>query len=123
MKLQNNFTTVEQSRRLLELGVPANSADMYWDNYYFTSNEYKSPIVRNKHSYRYKDFFKMNKEIYTPCFSVGRLIEIYITCIEHYTGDERLTFGQYAIRLGMIDCIIAAIKVACDDGDMDFSKL
>lgn len=26
-KLQNNFTTPEQSKRLLELGVPADSAD------------------------------------------------------------------------------------------------
>ena len=29
MKLQNNFTTPEQSKRLLELGVPADSADCY----------------------------------------------------------------------------------------------
>jgi hypothetical protein len=28
-KLQNNFTTPEQSKRLLELGVPADSADLY----------------------------------------------------------------------------------------------
>ena len=28
-KLQNNFTTPEQSKRLLELGVPADSADCY----------------------------------------------------------------------------------------------
>ena len=27
VKLQNNFTTPEQSKRLLELGVPADSAD------------------------------------------------------------------------------------------------
>lgn len=29
-KLQNNFTTPEQSKRLLELGVPADSADCFW---------------------------------------------------------------------------------------------
>ena len=28
-KLQSNFTTSEQSKRLLELGVPADSADCY----------------------------------------------------------------------------------------------
>ena len=32
-KLQNNFTTLEQSKRLLELGVPADSADMYYKQY------------------------------------------------------------------------------------------
>lgn len=30
-KLHNDFTTPEQSKRLLELGVPADSADMLWD--------------------------------------------------------------------------------------------
>ena len=29
-QLQNNFTTPEQSKRLLELDVPADSADCYW---------------------------------------------------------------------------------------------
>ena len=28
--LQNNFTTPEQSKKLLELGVPIDSADMFW---------------------------------------------------------------------------------------------
>ena len=30
MKLQNNYTTPEQSKRLLELGVPRFSADCYY---------------------------------------------------------------------------------------------
>ena len=117
MKLQNNFTTVEQSRRLLELGVPANSADMYWDNYCFTSNEYKSPIVRNKHSYRYKDYFKMNKEIYTPCFSVGRLIEIFFICS---TIAYRYEFIAEEIP---INAIVSGIELAIEENDFDFSKL
>lgn len=32
-KLQNNFTTPEQSKRLLELDVPADSADCYFDEF------------------------------------------------------------------------------------------
>ena len=32
-QLQNNFTTPEQSKRLLELGVPADSADMFYNKY------------------------------------------------------------------------------------------
>lgn len=116
MKLQNNFTTVEQSRRLLELGVPANSADMYWDNYCFTSNEYKSPIVRNKHSYRYKDYFKMNKEIYIPCFSVGRLMEIFDICkIE----DVNITFLMPSETINYIDYLIDILSCKW----LDFSKL
>ena len=30
--LQNNFTTPEQSKKLLELGVPIDSADMFYNN-------------------------------------------------------------------------------------------
>ena len=33
MKLQNNFTTTEQSKRLLELGVPAWTADCFFGGY------------------------------------------------------------------------------------------
>lgn len=110
--LQNNFTTPEQSKRLLELGVPADNADMF---YYTAVAEY--PRIR-AHAYGH-----IPNEHSIPCWSVGQLIKIYITCIEHYTGDERLMFGMDAVRLGMIDCIIAAIEVGCDDGDMDFSKL
>lgn len=105
--LQNNFTTPEQSKRLLELGVPKWTADCYYEVFH--------EGVQVKPS----QFFVPSD----PCWSVGRLIEIYITCIEHYTGDERLTFGHDTVRLGMIDCIIAAIEVGCDDGDIDFSKL
>ncbi len=32
-KLQSNFTTPEQSKRLLEMGVPTDSADFYMDKY------------------------------------------------------------------------------------------
>ena len=118
-KLQNNFTTPEQSKRLLELGVPADSADCYLTR--FGIDEDWEVKVLNYIKYCELDI--SNQDYCKPCWSVGRLIEIYISCIEHYTGDERLTFGQDTIRLGMIDCIIAAIEVGCDDGDMNFSKL
>ena len=29
--MDKNFTTIEQSKKLLELGIPANSADCYWE--------------------------------------------------------------------------------------------
>ena len=117
-QLQNNFTTPEQSKRLLELGIPEDSSDCFYIN-----DEY-TPHVRDELYERNTGYkFPFSEEGFAPCWSVGRLIEIYITCIEHYTGDERLTFGQDTVRLGMIDCIIAAIEVGCDDGDIDFSKL
>ena len=37
--LQNNFTTPEQSKRLLELGLPADSADMFWSATYLNGKK------------------------------------------------------------------------------------
>lgn len=67
--LQSNFTTPEQSKRLLELGVPEWTADCF----------YKLDL------YSFKTEMCFTKEDsllhhYTPCWSVGRLIEIILLC-------------------------------------------
>lgn len=75
-KLQNNFTNIEQSKRLLELGVPAWTADCFrWDfrnsigisedNRYSTSIS----VICFRHQRGFNDKL--------PCWSVGRLMEIY----------------------------------------------
>ena len=75
-RLQNNFTTPEQSKRLLELGVPAWTADCYNT----TKHTGKIPDGAT-----YKDVWQMSIwrnengnhiEMY-PSWSVGRLMEIY----------------------------------------------
>jgi hypothetical protein len=64
-KLQNDFTTPEQSKRLLELGLPKNSANLYYNK--FGALE-AIPEYRN--------FSEFCDSTDTPCWSVGRLIEI-----------------------------------------------
>lgn len=83
-KLQNNFTTPEQSKRLLELGVPADSADMLWDGS-INANEgwifedfpfyCENPFSYYQLLYRETDAVNI-----LPCWSVGRLIEIAKIC-------------------------------------------
>lgn len=68
-KLQNNFTTPEQSKRLLELGVPADSADCY----YSAIDHYTHPVIWHVNVSK----FWGTK---CPCWSVGRLIEIFELC-------------------------------------------
>ena len=76
-KLQNNFTTPEQSKRLLELGVPADSADCYYDKYrilpllLFNGDTMQDLLDANEPE---------DPDEYLPCWSVGRLIEIYEIC-------------------------------------------
>lgn len=77
-KLQNNFTTPEQSKRLLELGVPADSADCYWqlrsdslaENWGYRCYIGTSPAIKD-------NLFSFRNGYTIPCWSVGRLMEIY----------------------------------------------
>jgi hypothetical protein len=63
-RLQNNYTTPEQSKRLLELGVPAWTADCYYK---------ESGKIEIKNT--------ALDTLYPSCWSVGRLIEIYHICV------------------------------------------
>lgn len=98
-KLQSNFTTPEQSKRLLELGVPADSADCIMrDNehvykYNFDMEPTMTQLIKrlNTDDYRHR---------YIPCWSVGRLMEIYkivgeeagqcVSCSKNQTQVESL---------------------------------
>lgn len=121
--LQNNFTTPEQSKRLLELGVPADSADCVIT--IITECIYAVNIIPNHRVFsdiKEELQLKRGKEI-IPCFSVGRLIEIFTTCAEYYTGDNSLVFNRESVSLGNINCLISVIELAVKDKCINFSKL
>ena len=99
-QLQNNFTTPEQSKRLLELGVPIDTADM------FRIREDTLPIV--------KVGFESNVEL--PCWSVGRLMEIYYISRGAYSIEY-----YYHNNTNMIDYMIRRFEI--QKGKLDFSKL
>ena len=84
-KLQNNFTTPELSKRLLELGVPADSADCYYG---------KDGKIHHI------DGSIPNSLLWTvgciPCWSAGRLIEIYNECCKDMAP---LAIGKYDIPI------------------------
>lgn len=114
-KLQNNFTTVEQSKRLLELGVPADSADCYYlrehdDKVYIFQNQKETDNCISKIRLRIGLGHAM------PCWSVGRLIEIM--CI----NDVYFDYGGCSYRRGynMIDYIISQLE---SEDDLEFSEL
>lgn len=108
-QLQNNFTTPEQSKRLLELGMPANSADCYYEAIGFNNGYESVPQICSNVN------FGINV-IDIPCWSVGRLIEIYViargvdTAYLPFERDEDMV--KYLIRLYEEKA-----------KDMDFSKL
>lgn len=71
-KINKDYTTPEQSKRLLKLGVPANSANMY---YYDMGNGfiYTPDMIEGS-----EDF---DDPRYLPCWTTGRLMYIINTCV------------------------------------------
>ena len=113
-KLQNNFTTPEQSKRLLEIGVPADSADCCLRRILTDGGYCETWIV---------DVFNFIGQIYDdylPCWSVGRLIEIYNTCV-----DFDLDNGAAIVIFIQDESPIVQMMEMFEDkvGIMDFSKL
>ena len=119
-KLQNNFTTAEQSKRLLELGVPADSADCFR----FSLGKNTSNFGMPRYCYRpYTELLMYDYSgIYTllPCWSVGRLIEIFELCTGVLWQD---TAQPSVIQPTLIERVIETIVLFNKHGHMDFSKL
>ena len=75
MKLQHiyeNYTTEEHVDTILSLGIPIDTADWYIDA---CGNRY----VRSQNEGEQDDTF-FDEFDYTPCWSAGRLIEIWLLC-------------------------------------------
>lgn len=108
-ELQKNYTTPEQSKQLLELGIPIESANII---YYHTPDSWHDPylITEKKHI----ENLKSGKGL--PCWSVGRLIEIY--CI--ITGRKEFTLRTVDT---LINEVIYVLKVAIKHEGFNFSKL
>ena len=119
VKLQNNFTTPEQSKRLLELGVPADSADMY---YHLENYQY---YVRDEFSIKQNDFFEFYKNIFYPCWSVGRLMEIFDICCYSETDVNEKWENYNELHKGQtyINYIMYVFDHNYMCGKLNFSKL
>ena len=117
-KLQRNFTTPEQSKRLLELGVPEWTADCFCPtDLQQNPIEDATPTII---TYQLDtDEIEWDKVYAFPCWSVGRLIEIMNICSIHnivsiYRTDRDVT---------QIDIIIETIINRINGNSIDFSKL
>lgn len=108
-QLQNNYTTQEQSRRLLELGVPADSADCYYNSGRYANTP---TVIGDKTGRQYEMI--CGKLI--PCWSVGRLMEIYVIARGLDTAYLPIERGE-----DMVKYLIRLYEEKARD--FDFSKL
>ena len=121
-KLQNGFTTPEQSKRLLELGVPANSADLFYDNEWLKIDKDDVPLV----IYKTNKFTDYDQQEYTPCWSVGRLIEIYLICNEVIDNVTELHHSAIKIdvrEFNTVEYLISKLTNKVKKNKEFFSKL
>lgn len=120
--LQNNFTTPEQSKRLLELGVPANSADLFYHEG-ARSNLERGMFLSTLEGYEnfdkavigYRKYLSDKDMKAVPCWSVGRLMEIWDICgntCECVTAKRDETRTELLVKLYEVNATYA-----------DFSKL
>lgn len=113
--LQNNFTTPEQSKRLLDLGVPADSAEFYYDKDEVEIDEIIHPYILpfNRKFSNYNDMF------YLPCWSVGRLMEICKICEPKKDYEQLCEELQYSKNY----CVVIISHIIANLPIIDFSKL
>ena len=120
-KLQNNFTTPDQSKRLLELGVPADSADCYLLRTHTKGDTF---IVEVLHDELYSKHDKFTNLLeYLPCWSVARLIEICLKCSTLEQRQVRFFYNGDDDEYSLIDYVVTVLESGVMTNHMDFSKL
>lgn len=109
-KLQKNFTSPEQSSRLLAMGVPADSANFKHDISEIECGNYDIP------TFIYGKFSRYPEGCFLPCWSIFRLMEIYDLCNE----DVETQHGWAAIGdFDYMEYVISRIE----DGVLNFHNL
>ena len=114
----SNYTTIEQSKHLIDLGLPKESADMYYKLQYkdvcagaYTGLDecpkegtyyLDEPLLRHTNpsgTYTIENGERIDlsgvkdklKKTDIPCWTVGQLIKIYLIC-NPYESDDNLIF-------------------------------
>lgn len=108
-KLETHYTSKEQSEKLLEIGLPANSADLYAD---------ENGVIHliNDYNMFREEFFEHHGRYngYEPRWTDGRLIEIYCR-VTHLMFPE-------LDGIHITEDIISEIMHKAEQGE-DFSKI
>lgn len=101
-----HFTTPDQSRRLLELGILKNSADCYYDMYKTLNEAIIHVMTANE-----KDIAAKTNAFWHvryPCWSLGQLLEIASKC----GSEPTITFDTDSIDT-IVD-LIYFLENKCD---------
>lgn len=118
--MEKNFTTIEQSKKLLELGIPANSADCYWEQCSDSlTGDWEYKCFVGKSSAIKNNLFSFRNGYTVPCWSLGNLIKIYMSCI----GSIFLDSSRFVEKESLVDVIISIFEQKIQENQFNFTKL
>ena len=116
--MQLGYTTIKESKYLLDFGISGDTADMC----YTINNETKRyntlPTCIPYSQFTAKDY-------YIPCWSALRLMEMMDSSDDEYLDEEWPTTIQVKNKLKMdyVWFLIVTIKKNIDDNKIELSKL
>lgn len=129
-QLQNNFTTPDQSKRLLELGVPAWTADCYYYEEGGISKDCTPNIVPFGEVWTDDSTETMfSSYVDIPCWSALRLMEIIDICALEESFDPNTNEYPSTIKImnklhiSYIEYLVKTIERAVQLDIIDFTKL
>ena len=114
--MQNNYTTIEQSERLINIGLPICTADCIRNKktgivFFVSTND------MNEYLEQYNEYHQKNGEV---CWSAGRLIELLFMFCEGLENNE-VTVEENGYKQGIVESLVRSYEVVADK--LDFSKL
>lgn len=114
MKLKNNYTTVEQSNRLVNyFGLTIDSADLMQ----ITDENGNEFIMMANDSTQISELVESNPDEVIPIWSVGRLIEIYAIAMD----SDFIEFDTYANSPCVLTELLEKFENSIDL--LDFTRL
>ena len=115
IQFQQTFTNAEQSKRLLELGVPADSADIALID--TPDSPYDPYIIGGDMTLRQR----LREGQGLPSWSIGRLMEIYDTCDAEYMHKGWDTY--FDLTIDYIEYVVMMFEFDIPKGKIDLSRL
>lgn len=130
IKFQKDHTTPEQSKRLLELGIPADSANLVYDCDLIGGEKYYSLVILDDMTFsEYKHLWESPCVDIIPCWSAFRLMEIMDICALGENSDPNIEEYPSTIKvmnklhIQYVEYLVKSIERAVQLGTIDFSKL
>ena len=122
---KSGFSTIEESKQILALGIPADSADCFYKRHLGQKDEYFEEPKVLPDGLTFSSYCGtengVDEDVYVPCWTTGRLAHIYLLC-DTYPYED----GQKYTCPPDIEWLISWIKCSQEDFEenyFDISKL